>query len=391
MKKSDTMQKSKQKTTIMNQLVTDLSTLVSFATVAQNSEAIEQSMEYVNHRLQEIFPFIQRKYRKNGKLSVVWLTQDTLSPDIILNAHMDVVPASESMFHMHKNGDKLIGRGTSDMKFAIASFIFAVKNLHAKVGLSTISLAIMITSDEEQGGFNGVNYLVNEIGYRAKLVIIPDGGDNWHITTMAKGASWVKLTAQGKSAHGSKPWEGISAIDQLIAVLAWLRNQYPNPAQDDFVTTLNIGVIEGGTTANQVAESASAVIDIRYTPDLTCDDILAAIKSQFPDLVIERVLDKPAFVVDKNNSYINQWTKLLRQHRIIPNEQDLFMKDTGSADHHYFSQHGIPVLISKPVGGLIHTEQEWLSKRAFVQYSSLLTEYLLNLARTLPQKQRTSL
>ncbi|MDH5533251.1 MAG: M20/M25/M40 family metallo-hydrolase [Candidatus Pacebacteria bacterium] len=359
------------------QLINNLTKLVACQSVTGNQKEIKKALQIIDKELQQIFPFIKKEYEKNDVQSVVWLTKDTLKPDIILNAHVDVVPASKGMFKVKINNGKILGRGVSDMKFSIASFIEVVRELNKENKLKDLSLGIMITGDEEVGGFNGVGYLVNEIGYRPKLVIIPDGADNWKISEKAKGGCWVQLSTTGKSAHASKPWEGVSATEKLIDVLSWIKNKYPNPTKDIHVTSINIGKISGGTALNQVANQAQADLDIRYTKELTADEIITSINKKFPNVKTKKLLEKPFFGVDKNHPAIQRWVNLIKDihDQKHPNE-NIFIAESGSADHHYFSEHGIPVLLSKPSGGLIHTEDEWLDEEDFYLYTKLLTKYV---------------
>jgi acetylornithine deacetylase/succinyl-diaminopimelate desuccinylase-like protein len=365
---------------MQKELLTNLSHLVNLETTSDNPEKIREAFSYIDEQLQAIHPFIKKEYTHNGVLSVIWSTKDTLNPDTILNAHIDVVPASKGMFQIQQKDGKLIGRGTSDMKFSIVSFIHALKQLHQEVGLENVSIAVMITSDEEKGGFNGVKHLVNDIGYRSNLVILPDAGDGWRIAIAAKGASWIKLSTSGSSAHASRPWEGESAVDKLLDVLSQLRKKYPNPTDEKYVTTNNIGIISGGTTPNQIADSASATLDIRYTADLTVDDIIKYIKLEFPEVEIERLVDKTNFKVDPQNSFIQQWLNLVEKEQPdLIDKNDSFTSEHGGADHHYFTDHGMPILATKPNGGLIHTENEWLDEEEFYLYAKLLALYLIEM------------
>lgn len=361
------------------ELLTNLTQLVNFESTSDNPEEIKSVFDYIDKQL-AFFPFVKKEYMHNGVLSVVWSTKDTLQPDIILNAHIDVVPASKEMFELKRKGGKLVGRGTSDMKFAAASFIYSLKSIHSQVGLENVSLAMMLTSDEERGGFNGVNHLVNDIGYKSKLVILPDAGENWSIAVQAKGASWVKITTKGQSSHASRPWEGKSAINELIKILSYLTKKYKNPQKPQYSTTVNMGTISGGTTPNQVADSATATIDVRYAPELTVQDIMKDLSKKFPNVELEKIVDKPYFFVDKNNEFIQQWVRILRKHKKnVPSDKKLFTSEHGSADHHYFTQKGMTVLATKPNGGLIHTEREWLDEEGFYLFSQLLTSYLIEL------------
>ncbi len=235
-------------------LLAIISDLVKFRTTADNPQAMDDCLSYIAQKL-SFYPFIKKTYEKKGVKSIVWLTKDTLKPEIILNAHLDVVPASESMFKVKKNGDKLFGRGVSDMKFAIAVFIVALEKIFKKEGKLPL-IGIMITSDEEAGGENGVSYLIKEIGYSPKIVLIPDGGDNLKIVERAKGVLELKIISHGKSAHSSRPWLGENAIDKLFKYVENIRGIFPNPKEEVWKTTVNLGKINGGKVINQVCDSA---------------------------------------------------------------------------------------------------------------------------------------
>ena len=70
----------------------------------------------------------------------------------------------------------------------------------------------MFTTDEELGGENGVGELLKH-GWSAGLAVIPDGGENWQVESAAKGPLRAEIVClAGRSAHGSRPWEGENAI-----------------------------------------------------------------------------------------------------------------------------------------------------------------------------------
>jgi succinyl-diaminopimelate desuccinylase len=129
-------------------------------------------------------------------------------------------------------------------------------------------IGLLLTGDEESGGFDGVKFLLDQ-GYKSEVVIIPDGGQDINkIVVKEKGIIWLKLIAHGSSAHGSMPWNGQNAILILSDFLQNIHNlfvphdQHPD---DHWVATFNLGKIEGGSVANQVPAVASAWCDIRYT------------------------------------------------------------------------------------------------------------------------------
>ncbi len=143
------------------------------------------------------------KYSSNGFSSLVATTTDTKNPTIFLQAHLDVVPADPEAFTLIRKGKNLVGRGSFDMKYAAACYLLLAEELSDN--MQQHDFGIMLTTDEEDGGNDGVRYLLDQ-GYACDVCISPDGGDNWRLESAAKGQWLTEITAIGKTAHGSRPW-----------------------------------------------------------------------------------------------------------------------------------------------------------------------------------------
>jgi len=292
-----------------------------------------------------------------------------LSPRVALNAHIDVVPAPEEMFIMRQQGEKIYGRGVSDMKFAIPLFVASLIDTENQTGRLP-STAIILTADEEIGGGNGVNHLVNDLGYRPKVVIIPDGGDSTHFVKEAKGVLHLKISSAGITAHASTPWEGKNAINQVISACSRVQELYPIPEKDEWVTTLNIGKINGGKQTNQVAGDAEAFVDIRLTANESPDEIIEKVKSKSPGCRVDLVVKADPFSVDESNKNIKRWQSITGQ---TP------MNEAGASDGRYFTAHSIPVIVSKPLGGGEHSPDEWTDIKSLLTFRDYLTQFLVSL------------
>jgi succinyl-diaminopimelate desuccinylase len=138
-----------------------LGRLISFPTVSGPTEEMSACFDYVESILSEHGMHVQR-HNSNGFPSLIATSRDTTCPKVLLQAHLDVVPADPTFYSLQEKGGKLYGRGSFDMKFAAACYIALVRSLGAT--LQDYSFGIMFTSDEEIGGKNGVNYLLNN-GY----------------------------------------------------------------------------------------------------------------------------------------------------------------------------------------------------------------------------------
>ena len=78
---------------------------------------------------------------------------------IILNAHLDVVPAKKEQFNPHEKGGKLYGRGAYDMKAAGAVMMYLFKEIGAEL---PYPLGLQLVTDEESGGRDGTKYQIDQ-------------------------------------------------------------------------------------------------------------------------------------------------------------------------------------------------------------------------------------
>ena len=354
----------------MSRLIETISDLVSFRTTADNPVEIEKCFDYISDRL-GFYPFIVRKFEHQGVSSRVWMTSDTLTPEVVLNAHVDVVPGSAELFQMRSDNGKIYGRGVMDMKFAIACCLETLEAVHSSHRLP--SLALMLTSDEERGGTNGVGYLVDEIGFRPKVVIIPDGGANNHIVEEAKGVLHLRVSAQGKSAHASRPWEGDNAINKVVAAAQKAMELYPVPNSEQWKTTLNLGKINGGVQTNQVPDQAEVYLDIRHVSQDRPEKIIEQIKQASPGCQVELLIHANAFKISRDNPYIRKWADLLT------GAKPIFIKENGASDGRFFSTVGVPTIVSQPIGGAGHSNDEWCDVKSVQEFNERLKRYLLGL------------
>ena len=176
-------------------------------------------------------------------------------------------------------GDRAAGPGSYDMK---ASLVLAEFALGAMIDLGLRPprpVEILLTSDEEIGSPTS-RRLIEERAMRSAFALVlepplPDGS----LKTARKGVGHFTLTVEGRAAHaGVEPEKGVSAIGELAHQILYL-HALGEPAAG---TTVNVGVIEGGTTPNVVAARASARVDVRVATVEQAEVIEAAIRQANP-------------------------------------------------------------------------------------------------------------
>ncbi len=317
-------------------------------------------------------------FEQNGFRSIIATTKPKIKrPLVLLNAHTDVVPASLDMFDLRLEDGKFFGRGVMDMKHAIAAYLTVVDRL--KDNIQDYDFGLMITSDEEIGSENGVKPLVQEHGYGAGVVIIPDGGNNWELEHFAKGVLWMKLEASGKEAHASRPWEGESAIHRLLGAIKEIQQLVvADPAPED--TLLSVGTIQGGKAANQIAAQASAMIDIR-TGSIEDHERLPG---QIQDIcrrhgvAVELVAEGAPCATDPKAPLIKEFVDIVTE---VTGSTHPTRYDFAVTDGRFFSPAGFPTIVINPECGDIHCPGEWISQKGLAQFCDVIERYVRQVAR----------
>ncbi len=201
--------------------------------------------------------------------------------------HTDVVPIdgqnwnSDPFIPVIKEG-KIYARGAIDNKGPFAAAFEGVRIFIAKYGREFAGEIVLITAaDEEMGSTYGVKYLFGECGMKCDFALVPDGGERGELIYGEMGALHIKFTTHGKAYHGSVPEKGINAIVPLAELLvginkvAWTEMK-GDPEFDH--TVLNIGLIQGGTAANIVPDSAHFSAMWRYPAGITDKDIVVKVE-----------------------------------------------------------------------------------------------------------------
>ena len=346
-----------------------LEKLVTIPSTSYNPDTCREVIEFVRSEIEPLGLFLSSDMDRSNP----WLlatTQNTKAPATVLAAHLDVAPASPNLFAVRRDDGKLYGRGVFDMKFAAACYIEFAK-AHADI-LSTLDIGFLFTTDEEISGAS-VAELVDG-GWHPGRVLIPDGGQNWKIEERAKGFYGAQLTATGKTAHGSRPWEGENAVHALTDILMVLRREWPNRGTND--ATFNVTGLTGGTVFNQIPDTATALIDFRTFST----DELSAFSTRLTSLAAERgiivtVIQTGASVAfDKTSPAVQDFLKALRD---VRGEDPEYTVSYGGTDARHFAKANIPTIIIVPRGGELHGDGEWIMAEDLEKFYELIVRWLV--------------
>jgi acetylornithine deacetylase len=208
-------------------------------------------------------------------------------PDgLILSGHLDVVPFegqpgwTRDALRLACEGDRLYGRGTSDMKVFLAQCVDAACELD--VGALRRPLVFLFTSDEEIGCLGAARLapaLDALLGETPKPALAWIGEPtSWQVFHTHKGIVAFGVTVHGRGGHSSVPGAGVNAIAvaaQALASVGELQAELRRRPRAEFApvfpdapyTTLNFGTIHGGTASNMIAEHCAFTVSYRPLPD----------------------------------------------------------------------------------------------------------------------------
>lgn len=346
-----------------------LSLLVAMPTATADGTTCQKAIESIDEELRSLG--MHTTVKSGDHPHLVATTRKTKQPKIMLVAHLDVVPEDHgSHYELRIHGDNLTGRGVFDMKFAAACYLELVHNLAESGTLPIYDFGIIFTTDEEVGGQHGVAELL-ENGWSTELAIVPDGGENWLTESAAKGVLTLELSAPGRSAHGSRPWEGDNAITRLMDLLANLRQKFPYISQD--ALTLSVNQFSAGQAMNQIPDQAAAVVDIRAFTQTELHDADQYIRhtAKKYSIDVREISSGQPLALDPENELVQTTLDLLERFLGKPNE---FSKSFGATDGRWFSKYGIPCFIIRPAGGGIHGPDEWVLRSDLPKFYSFLRQ-----------------
>jgi glutamate carboxypeptidase len=188
---------------------------------------------------------------------------ETGGKPLLVLGHMDTVHPvgtfGDTPFTME--GDKVRGPGVYDMKGGIVAILMGMDLLARRGETPAGDVMVLATCDEEVGSGTSRGLIEEKAGEARGCVVMEPCVGGGAAKVRRKGGAQYTLTVEGIAAHaGIEPEKGASAIHELARQIIMLEGL----ADAEQGTTLNVGVIEGGTKVNVVADRAVGIIDVRF-------------------------------------------------------------------------------------------------------------------------------
>ena len=231
---------------------------------------------------------------------------------LCLTGHLDVVALgtrswSKDPFAGETDGDRLFGRGTSDMKAGVAGILLAAASLKDRFA-STPGVVIVLTAGEEGGCVGSLQLAQTQLLGRAGAMVVGEPTSNYPLVGH-KGSIKFHATFRGVSAHGSMPHLGVNAIYKAARALGTLEafdfGAAPHAVMG--APTLNVGTVEGGNGINMVPDVAKIGVDIRTVPGMDHRALLERLEATLgKDAALDVFSDLPPVWTAPENEWVQR-------------------------------------------------------------------------------------
>jgi acetylornithine deacetylase len=266
-------------------VIETLSKLVSINSVSANTNAeivgyLTKRVETKSFRVKRHAYTDERSVEKINMIAVAGANSfDDLTVELALVGHTDTVPFKDDWTNaltLTEEAGKLYGRGSCDTKGFIAAALTAVE----AVDLSQLKkpLALVFTADEEVGCI-GAKKLADARPFKAKNAIVGEPTSLQPIRA-GKGYCLAEVTFKGREGHSAYPSAGANAIYRAARLVVEIEKIAEGLKQDVRAqfeppyTTLNVGIINGGSAKNIIAGECRFTLEWRPVPNQKASRVL---------------------------------------------------------------------------------------------------------------------
>ena len=356
------------------QLVDDLVAYVELETPSDDLALLKKGLAHVEEWLAErLGPPADRAHHESGEHGDVVVLEYAGTGDrpLTLLAHYDTVWSAGTLdgWPVRVDGDRVSGPGVFDMKAGLVQAAWAVRALRA-ADVPHPPLRLLLNGDEEVGS-RFSRPLIEQACADAAAVLVFEASADGALKTGRKGVGIFEVDARGVEAHaGLDPESGASAVDEIARLVLQLHAASDSAAG----TTVNVGVVRGGTRSNVVAGTAHADVDVRVRSVAAQERIDALLQRLTPhdpraEVAVRGGWNRP---VMEPNAAISSVFALARR---AAEQLGVELRETsvgGASDGNFAAAMGLPVLDGLgAVGGGAHARHEHVTVSGMVERSAV--------------------
>ncbi|MDR3572919.1 MAG: M20/M25/M40 family metallo-hydrolase [Anaerolineaceae bacterium] len=282
-------------------------------------------------------------------------------PPIIVAAHIDTVHPDEHLPRLEKSPERITGPGIGDNALGVAS-LFALAGIYQKESLRPSGDLWLVgtVGEEGLGDLKGMQAVVHRFRQRPSAYIIVEGIGLGKLFTRGLGVIRYRISIQTPGGHSWADY-GIPSANHELAELITSLTKLPMPQRPR--TTLNVGVIQGGSSVNTIACQAWLELDLRSEDQ----GALGKLAEQVNHIVlnrnrksvkasIEQIGLRPAGELPADHSLIRIGQSCLRELKVQP------MLEIASTDANIPLSRNLPAIgIGITTGGNVHTYAEYFN------------------------------
>ena len=315
-------------------------------------------------------------------------------PGLLFLGHSDVVPAgpgwTRQPYNAEVEGDRLYGRGATDMKGGLAAVLVAMDALRRSGAELSGPVRLSSTVDEEDLGLGIRHLAARGLGHEFCGCIVAEPTDLQTVIA-CRGDAYLEVEITGVPAHSGRPADGRNAIDAAAALLTLVKQDHEKHARETDPLlgspTWNVGKVEGGRATSMVAPSCHVWLDRRLMPGEDPEQILGELRKAVDEagitgdgisMDIEITMSMPGFRTDRNHVLVST------VHTAVADVGGTASIGgwTAACDGGFIARdHGVPTVVMGP-GGLndqAHQVDESVSVRELTQAARAYTLAALRL------------
>jgi len=296
-------------------------------------------------------------------------------PTLVLNGHVDVVPADEGVWTSEPfdptwsdGAEELTARGAVDMKTAVGVCAFAALTAHGRFGDDIDGRVVVecVVGEEEGGIGAAAAALDNPYPFERDAAIVAEPTSLTPVVA-TEGCLMKRLELVGRSAHAARRWEGVDVLDKFETIRHRFleleaergeRVTHPRYTEFDNPWPLTIGIVEAGSWASTVAASLTAECRFGVAPGESVDDVEAEYEAALQEVVDDdewltehpptfdrfTIQFEPA-EIDPDEPVVGAVQAAMREHGLSRTEP---LGETYGADNRHYVAAGIPTVVFGP-------------------------------------------
>jgi tripeptide aminopeptidase len=312
-----------------------------------------------------------------------------VKPPLVISAHLDTVFPMGTDLTSTRTEDKIFGPGIGDNALGLAGLFGVYWKLRKKRGAGRNAYLpgdiwlVANVGEEGLGDLAGMKAIVDRFGGEPLAYLVLEGMSLGQVYSRGLGVRRYRIHVNTKGGHSWVDYGNPSAIHEIAELVIWLKN-VPVPEQPR--SSLNVGMIKGGTSVNTIAAEASLELDLRSESprELTrmLEQVEAIVKAADirggDDIKVsaEVIGDRPA-------------GEIAIDHPLVKTAIDCFARQSiplklniGSTDANVPLSRGYPALcFGLTTGGGSHTTGEYINTAPLIQGYHLLIDLIQSIFR----------